>query len=547
MPIDTEIHILELLLQAAVLTKRYRGPLFINIDSLPQFLDETKWIYYIAWYDHLFDHGYYWEAHRIFRWLLEVLPLSNAKSLLQSKLEAVRQMNSQGEALQIAISASLQVFMQHLEGVESPDDSEWNDFVTQVTFGHFPEHEREKFLVESDNAVLEQLQDNLQCPLPLTHNQRNDTETHRPFAGKTLNLEQCRKDLTEASDSSRYDMHAIFRSAVKEGHVPLVRLLSKQKEVLNCKDSFKQRPLHLAAAIGHDEIVKIIVDAGAIIDCEDWFRRTALGLAAENGHYSVVQSLLGQFQSEDSKHAELWSMALHCALKNGRKALVLALLAESKAKTKIRLDTLILAIQRRDPQIVQLLSESEPDLNTNAQDAWGWRPLMYATHESNEAIAIRRILIVNGALQDVHKLKYKYENSESPLSYVSEQGYNALANMLLEQEAFEKTSEENQKQLSPSLETTIVCDSRAKDLSQHKAIEANTKNKDGRTALPCASESEFVEIVKEREDIKMNTQDKEGQSENGKGQTVETSLEAENKDGLGVAMELQRQSRKFFN
>lgn len=442
----------------------------------------------------------------------------------------MRQMKNRGEALQTAISASLQVFMQHLEGVGCPEDSEWNDFVTQAIFGYFSGHEKDNSLVESDNAVWEQLQDTLQCQLPLTHNQRNDTKSHNLLPIKTLNLEQCWKDLTKASDLSRYDMHAVFRSAVKEGHVLFVRQLSKQKEVLECKDLFQQRPLHLAAANGHNEIVEIIVDAGATIDCEDWFRRTALGLAAENGHCLVVQSLYGKFKGEDSKQEELWSMALHCAVKNGRKAVVLALLAVRRGKPKIRLDTLILAIQRRHRQIVRLLLKFEPDLITNAQDTWGWTPLMYAIHENDDAI--RDLLIANGALPDIHKPSHEDANSESPLLYVSKQGLDALANMLLRQDAFETTSEGDHQ-------TAIVYEKRAHALSKYKPIEVNTKDRDGRTVLSYAAGSEFVETVKlllERQDIEVNTQDIEGRTalsyaaENGKWQTVEALLGAENID-----------------
>ena len=103
--------------------------------------------------------------------------------------------------------------MQHLEGVGSPDDSEWNDFVTKATFEHLSGRENNQPLFESDNAVLEHLQDIIECPLPLIHNQKNGPEPHNPFPYATFDLQQCLVDLTEASDLWCCDVVAFFRSA----------------------------------------------------------------------------------------------------------------------------------------------------------------------------------------------------------------------------------------------------------------------------------------------------------------------------------------------
>ncbi|MCJ1426154.1 hypothetical protein MMC29_004056 [Sticta canariensis] len=431
LPIDTEIHILELLLQAAVLTKGYCGPLNIELHSLPQFLHETDWEFFITWFHRLFDHGYYWEAHRIFRWLLEVLPLPKAKALLKSNLEAARQLKNRTEAFETAVSASLQVFMQHLEGVGSPDDSEWNDFVTKATFEHLSGCENNQSFFESDNAILEHLQDIIECPLPLIHDQKNGPEPHNPFPYATFDLEQCLVDLTEASDLSRYDVDAIFRTAAKEGHVLLVRLLSKLKEVVESKDLFQQKPLHLAAANGHDDVIRILVDDDTKTECEDWFGRSPIYLAAKNGHVLVLELLLDKSTSDDFKKDKFWSMALRCAVENGREAVVRLLLDNNRADTKVAPDTLILAVRRGHQHIVRLLLKVEVDLDINARDAWGWTPLMSAIYEGNNAII--KVLEENGAHEKLYQSDYEDQYSQTPLLYSIKQEHDALVDLLLRQ------------------------------------------------------------------------------------------------------------------
>lgn len=261
----------------------------VNVDSLLQHLRKTGWEYFITWSHHLFNNGYYWEAHRTFRWLLEVLPLSKAKDLLGGHLDAARHMQTRNEALEIAISASFQVYMQHLGGSRDLDGSKWNDLVTQMVFGHFSGHGRKQSLFESDEWVLKQLQKSINCLLPLVQNQENEAVSSNSFTHKT----QSSINLTEVSNPSRHTINATFRTAVKDGDVPPLESLLFEGADVESEDSFQQRPLHLAAANGHIEIVqKLIIHRSVKIESEDWFQQKPIYLAAAGGHYSVVQQLL---------------------------------------------------------------------------------------------------------------------------------------------------------------------------------------------------------------------------------------------------------------
>lgn len=151
--------------------------------------------------------------------------------------------------------------------------------------------------------------------------------------------------------------------------------------------------LTLAAAEGWRwvAVVQHMLELGVDVDSTDEGKpgKTALHLAAEKGHTEVVKVLLDAYAVIDRPDYEGLT-ALHLAARRGNNK-VLELLLEAKAYSNGRESNgrtpLHLAVQCEKAQTVETLLRRATGLDVDAQDQLGGTPLHYAADQGYEAIA----------------------------------------------------------------------------------------------------------------------------------------------------------------
>ena len=86
------------------------------------------------------------------------------------------------------------------------------------------------------------------------------------------------------------DIHDLAKSDFSEEYVR--KLLNRNPELANKKDSFGRTPLHIAAAQDQIEMAKLLIGFGADLDARDEHGRTPSIDAASTGFTEVIQLLI---------------------------------------------------------------------------------------------------------------------------------------------------------------------------------------------------------------------------------------------------------------
>ena len=152
--------------------------------------------------------------------------------------------------------------------------------------------------------------------------------------------------------------------AALDGEMDSVSTLIEQGADINCKGSWKVRPLHNACINNHFEVAKFLIEKGADINAEETNRKTPLHVAAEKGHLEIVKLLIENNTEIDSR-----DLAEHSALS--------------------------LAARHDHFEVVKFLVQKGADVNIYGHDL---SPLMAVLSNRNYDLA--KLLIENGA--DIH-------------------------------------------------------------------------------------------------------------------------------------------------
>ncbi|XP_061176092.1 putative ankyrin repeat protein RBE_0220 [Saccostrea echinata] len=107
-------------------------------------------------------------------------------------------------------------------------------------------------------------------------------------------LETIKYLLTKGADKDKCTKDRQFSPlyvAARGGHLEVVKLLSRNSNINECLNTFRQTALHVASWRGHQEVVKYLIRNGADINLRDYKGQTSLYLASEEGNVFVIESL----------------------------------------------------------------------------------------------------------------------------------------------------------------------------------------------------------------------------------------------------------------
>lgn len=118
-----------------------------------------------------------------------------------------------------------------------------------------------------------------------------------------------------------------FMYASLGNHVPIARLLLKQKVDINAQGSNGWSATTLAAAKGFSGMLSFLIDIGADTNVPDVYRWTPLMRATDNRHYDSVSLLLGLADIELNTQSDTGNTALHIAAASGDEKMLSLLLS----------------------------------------------------------------------------------------------------------------------------------------------------------------------------------------------------------------------------
>ena len=195
------------------------------------------------------------------------------------------------------------------------------------------------------------------------------------------------------------------------------------KAEMGAKNSRGDTALHLASSQGHDAAVRVLME-NANIEVKNNNGDTALHLAAGNGHLKVVQLLLGK-ASIEAKSSN-GRTALHKAAYGGHE-LVAQLLIDSGADVEAKdhngwtaLHWAVYWGYRKNAVVQLLIGKANIHATTNAEET----ALHIAAENGYEAVA--HLLIENNA-----NVEAKTENGNTALHLASHNGHEAVARLLI--------------------------------------------------------------------------------------------------------------------
>lgn len=155
--------------------------------------------------------------------------------------------------------------------------------------------------------------------------------------------------------------------------------------------------LMFAAWGGHAEIVRLLIRAGASVNAVSGSGATALMFASQSGYVDVVQDLILQGNADPDIQSPNGETALSLATSSGHLNIVSFLSTRGAARNSRtngeRVTPLMKAILREDREAVNLLLDSNPDLEI--KDRRGRTALVYAVIRGNMGIVAR--LLERGA------------------------------------------------------------------------------------------------------------------------------------------------------
>ncbi|GMF64714.1 unnamed protein product [Phytophthora lilii] len=304
-------------------------------------------------------------------------------------------------------------------------------------------------------------------------------------------------------------------AAAREGNLDIVAWLSeagnhvartRMQDVVNAKTCVKSTALHRA---GHLDVVKWLSEKGARVTMTDCSGQTAMLHAAENGHLIVVQWLVGKGSvvSQANRRGET---ALHLAAGNGHLHVVKWHVENgAKLNGKNRLDRTPthLAAENGQLSVVKyLVDHFLPAFDLDMKDYEQRTALYLAAGRGHITSELWESLFAAAKWDQAHVLEILYEqycdiicrpNSQgrTPLHCAAAEGELKVVRFLLSHE------------MAPHQVDTFgiaPCGEACRHRHLHvlrclldAGVNINASNLAGRTALHCAADTGFVDIVGE--------------------------------------------------
>jgi ankyrin repeat protein len=232
--------------------------------------------------------------------------------------------------------------------------------------------------------------------------------------------------------SQNSHLHGLFGWAVKERHIPLLKIVLSVNTGRGPGD-FYDLPLvggslpalHTASRLGYEDVVKLLLKVCAVGKQDDQ-KYTPLHHAAENGHYEVVKLLSSAKGVRiDTMSAEHLTPLL-LAIINGHTQIA-SMLMEKGARHELKdnkgLTPLSHAARRCHNAIIELLIEKGAKIES--KDNTSRTPLSWAASNGDEAAV--KLLVWKGA-----NLESKDNSGQTPLSWAARYGEEAVVKLLIE-------------------------------------------------------------------------------------------------------------------
>jgi ankyrin repeat protein len=191
------------------------------------------------------------------------------------------------------------------------------------------------------------------------------------------------------------DLKAAIREIQNQDLEGLRGIISKNKEILNSKDSKGNYMLNVAVIEGNIEIVKYLVSQGADINIKDSSGKTPLQITIHEGRVELINYFLSKDADVDMKD-HFNETSLHYATDRGEIEVVKLIVshgADLNAKNNLKETPLFVAVKNNYLDIAEyLISEgAEVNIKDNSRRS----PLHEAVYQGN--LELVKYLISNGA------------------------------------------------------------------------------------------------------------------------------------------------------
>lgn len=288
---DTDIHILELVLLALVLTQSEPKDLEASLTSDGSFIG--PWSVFKDWFYYLLDNQSFWEAQRILQSLLHVVSLLESQHMVRDYIEKAVSTNIGEESVQIAVSSLVQRFIYVIKSKRSSPLAAvpWNDAITWallgVTLVKKGDDSTSLFkCIFLRRSLVEELAPGLGIILPLNGVQGNDGISDSICkAARDGDVTMMRQVVIDSPTRYRLDEMisvALLEAAQRPSKRKVLEFLDSK--TVHTRDGYQRTALHWAA-LNHDWLlIEILLkQGGADPDSLDWFGCTPL-------HYVVKTS-----------------------------------------------------------------------------------------------------------------------------------------------------------------------------------------------------------------------------------------------------------------
>jgi ankyrin repeat protein len=230
-----------------------------------------------------------------------------------------------------------------------------------------------------------------------------------------------------ASLKSRTDSgNTALHMASEAGHMSVVKyLVERQGEDMDCLNSGKETPMHLAARNGREYLIKVFIENGANINVTSGNGDTCLHLACENGHYKTMLYLLGRGATVNAVNSA-HKTPLHIAASQGHTQIVQLLLlhnADVSLRDKDGFTALLAACKNAHLDTVRFIVQH----GGNIQDTDSEGNTIAHIAVANENIDILKFLSIRDANLDVQN-----SDGNTPLLQAVREGKTRIVQYLAE-------------------------------------------------------------------------------------------------------------------
>ena len=340
------------------------------------------------------------------------------------------------------------------------------------------------------------------------------------------------------------DKKTALQCAVEENHPADAQVLITAGADMDTKDNEGRSPLHYACIDGALNIVKMLVEAGAGVCVRDDYDATCLTIAAYRGHTETVRYLVGLPQVEVNLRNGNGCTALHCAMQHNDTEMVQVLIdagadidtesvhlasfsgALDVVKMLVRLGArvcvsnntegtcLMIAAGRGHTETVRYLL-SLPEVELNHQDSAENTALHCAVDVCpiDQTSAVQCALVVQLLIDAGADIEMKNRSGHSPLHNACCFGALDIVKMFVEAGAGVRDTD-NHGCTCFMLAVQIGHTETVRYLVGLREVDVNHQDSDDKTALHCAVEEKYTEIVQLliTAGADMDTKDNEGRS-----------------------------------